>query len=135
MNTNFNYQFNCACDEISSRSRRPIQRAKFHVRRIPKLIRRIYYFYKFTDFDDCLKNIFTYFFVGKKICILHSEIKIFITSSENFHSSFYRKWIFILNWFERLIIVLDPVTREIIYKNGGKNPPLKTKGQRPEIPI
>lgn len=53
MNTmNFNYQFNRACDEISSW--RPVSTGK--ISHSSKLIRRIYYI--FVNFDDRLKNIF-----------------------------------------------------------------------------
>lgn len=112
MNTNFNYQFNCACDEISSRSRRPIQRAKFHVRRIPKLIRRIYYFYKFTDFDDCLKNIFTYFFKFWKKN-LYPTLR-----NKNFHNEF---WKFSFEFLSKVDFYFELI-REINYRPRSRDP-------------
>ena len=68
------------------------------------------------------------FFVRKKIRILN--IKNFHSTriiNSNWTLRFIENWIFILKWYEKLIIVPYPVTRETTYKNRGKNPPVRTK--------
>lgn len=64
------------------------------------------------------------FFVRKKIRILN--IKNFHSTriiNSNWMLRFIENWIFILKWYEKLIIVPYPVTRETTCKN----PPVRTK--------
>ena len=119
MNTmNFNYQFNRACDEISSW--RPVSTGK--ISHSSKLIRRIYYI--FVNFDDRLKNIFR---SKKNSYPKYKKFSLNSNHNSNWMLRFIENWIFILKWYEKLIIVPYPVTRETTYKNRGKNPPVRTK--------
>ena len=115
MNTmNFNYQSNRACDEISSW--RPVSTGK--ISHSSKLIRRIYYI--FVNFDDRLKNIFR---SKKNSYPKYKKFSLNSNHNSNWMLRFIENWIFILKWYEKLIIVPYPVTRETTCKN----PPVRTK--------
>lgn len=115
MNTmNFNYQSNRACDEISWW--RPVSTGK--ISHSSKLIRRIYYI--FVNFDDRLKNIFR---SKKNSYPKYKKFSLNSNHNSNWMLRFIENWIFILKWYEKLIIVPYPVTRETTCKN----PPVRTK--------